>query len=79
MPTTQTRVNSEVLFEFFLTFSRFEYALKASNYFKRLRSQRNDPLMPPEAIPDWDSFAASLHGYMGHISERQKPRTSASM
>jgi len=60
MPTTQKRVNSEVLFEFFLTFSRFEYALKASNYFKRLGCQRNDPLGPPEAMPDWDSFAVSL-------------------
>lgn len=49
----QTRVNRELLLDFFLRFSRFEYALKTSNYFQRCTQ---------EAKPDWDSFAVSLQG-----------------
>jgi hypothetical protein len=50
-------VDKELLLEFFLTFSRFEYALKASGYFKR-----HPPVPPrwPDAEPDWDRFAVSL-------------------
>ena len=60
MPPHETRVDLELLLNFFLTFSRFEYALKASGLFKRTNSQRNDALRPPEAQPDWDTFAVSL-------------------
>jgi hypothetical protein len=56
----ETRVDRELLLNFFLTFSRFEYALKASGLFKRTNPQRNDPSRPPEAQPDCDTFAVSL-------------------
>ena len=56
----ETRVDRELLLNFFLTFSRFEYALKASGLFKRPNPQRNDPSRPAEAQPDWDTFAVSL-------------------
>lgn len=56
MSAPQTLVNPELLLDFFLKFSRFEYALKASNFFQR----RNDPSRPLEAKPDWGSFAVSL-------------------
>ena len=56
----ETRVDRELLLNFFVTFSRFEYALKASGLFKRTNPQRNDPSRPPEAQPDWDTFAVSL-------------------
>ncbi len=56
----ETRVDRELLLNFFLTFARFEYALKASGLFKRTNPQRNDPSRPPEAQPDWDTFAVSL-------------------
>lgn len=62
MPVPQTRVNRELLLDFFLTFSRFEYALKASDFFKRPDPARHDPSRPPEAKPDWDRFAVSLRG-----------------
>lgn len=58
MPSYETRVDRELLFEFYLTFSRFEYALKAIGLFRRLNPQRN--LRHPEAKPDWDGFAVSL-------------------
>lgn len=60
MPAYETRADRDLLLEFFLTFSRFEYALKGSGLFKRTNPQRNDPLRPPEAQPDWDTFAISL-------------------
>ena len=60
MPIKQTRVNKDLLFEFFLTFSRFEYALKASDFFQRLNTERTKCFKPPNAQPDWDRFAVSL-------------------
>jgi hypothetical protein len=62
MPVLDTRANRELLLEFFLTFSRFEYALKASSFFQRPRQTRVDPRNPPDAKPNWDSFAVSLRG-----------------
>jgi hypothetical protein len=56
----QTRVNKELLFEFFLTFLRFEYALKASDFFQRLNTERTKGFKPPNAQPDWYRFAVSL-------------------
>jgi hypothetical protein len=52
-----TRVAKDLLLEFFLAFARFEYALKASGYFKHHQS---DPPKLPKAEPDWDRFAVSL-------------------
>jgi len=52
-----TFVDRELLCDFFLTFSRFEYALKASGLLKRHPEAPED--LPP-AEPDWDRFAASL-------------------
>jgi hypothetical protein len=56
----QTRVDRELLLNFFLTFSRFEYALKTNNYFKRPNTTTNNALKPPDAKPDWERFAVSL-------------------
>lgn len=55
--SVETAVDKELLLEFFLVFSRFEYALKASGFFKR---HPTDPPRWPKAEPDWDSFAVSL-------------------
>ena len=60
MLPSETRVDRDLLLNFFLTFSRFEYALKASRLFKRTSPQRIDPSRPTEAQPDWDRFALSL-------------------
>jgi hypothetical protein len=57
MRSFNTVVNRELLLDFFLDFSRFEYALKNSGYFVRHPDRPNGP--PPEE-PDWDSFAASV-------------------
>lgn len=53
----------EQLLDFFLTFARFEYALKAAGLFRprtrrRTRSQR--PEEYPDAEPDWPRFAQSI-------------------
>jgi len=53
----QTEVDKDLLLNFFLTFSRFEYALKSSGFFKR---HHPAPPRRPEAEPDWDRFAVSL-------------------
>lgn len=60
MPETQKPVDRELLLEFFLKFSRFEYALKASNFYIKNDPTRYDARKPPDASPDWDSFAVSL-------------------
>jgi len=62
MGNYQTRANQELLLDFFLTFSRFEYALKVSGFFKMPNQTRHDPRCPPAAEADWDSFAVSLRG-----------------
>ena len=62
MAICETRADRELLLTFFLTFARFEYALKASGLFKRPNRHRNDVSRPPEAQPDWDTFAVSLRG-----------------
>ena len=46
----------ELLLQFFLTFSRFEFALKNSGF----HVKRRDTSLPYEARPDWDSFAQRL-------------------
>jgi hypothetical protein len=40
---------------FFITFSRFEYALKRAGFLRSRRRRRNDK-GPPGAEPDWDKF-----------------------
>jgi hypothetical protein len=47
----------ELLLNFFLTFSRFEYGLKNSGVFIRHPARPKGPL---PAEPDWDTFAVSL-------------------
>jgi hypothetical protein len=49
------------LLEFFLTFSRFEFALKNSGWHKPPKSNDN-PKTGYRAEPDWDCFARSLNG-----------------
>lgn len=49
----------QLLYDFFYNFSRFEYALKASGYF-RARSSRHNPPNYLNIEPDWNSFIQSL-------------------
>jgi len=49
----KVKIDRELLLDFFLTFSKFEYALKAGGFAKRGR--RSDG-----AEPNWDSFALEL-------------------
>ena len=60
MPNEQGQVDRELLLNFFLTFAQFEYALKASGFFKHPSTSTNNTLRPPDAQPDWDRFAVSL-------------------
>lgn len=48
------RVAPDLLLEFFLTFARVEFALKNSGFVKG--NER-------KALPDWDSFAASIRNH----------------
>lgn len=46
-----------MLLDFFLTFSKFEFALKATGKFKRHSSDENEIY---RAEPDWESFSEDL-------------------
>lgn len=46
--------DKELLLEFVLAFSRFEYSLKRAGFLKSSR----------EAIPDWESFAGTMQGQL---------------
>ena len=48
-----------LVLKFFLVFSRFEFALKAAGYHKKIRARRNSG-MPDGVGPDWESFAAAI-------------------
>jgi hypothetical protein len=50
----------DVVFEFFATFSRFEYAVKRAGYLKASQ----------QAEPDWDRFANSIKGSFARLSEQ---------
>jgi len=54
------RTSRRLLLKFFLNFSRFEYALKASGYFQRGRLNRQNFPAPPDAKPDWNRFGESI-------------------
>jgi hypothetical protein len=54
------RTSRRLLLEFFLNFSQFEYALKASGYFRRTNKIRNNRLGPPDANPDWPRFGEEM-------------------
>lgn len=58
MAATPSSVNRDLLLDFFLTFARFEFALKSAGFFQRPR--RADPADPQDAHPDWDCFATSV-------------------
>ncbi len=56
-------VDREQLLDFFLTFARFEYALKAAGFFRprtRRRTGSAGPQEYPDAEPDWPRFARSI-------------------
>lgn len=53
-------VDNELLLEYFLTFSKIEYALKISGFFQHTAPKNVNPIKPPDAKPDWDNFANSL-------------------
>ena len=57
MELIETRVGRDRLLEFFLSFARFEYALKTTGFFVRHPENFG---RPPAAEPDWDRFAVSL-------------------
>ena len=54
----EASISKELLLEFFLTFSRFEYALKATGYYKQ------HPVNPP----DWPK--AEPERSVGHFAPR---------
>jgi hypothetical protein len=68
MKNIDTVVNRELLRDFFLTFSRFEYALKNSGFFVRHPDRPNGP---PAAEADWDTFSVSLRTvFISSISDQ---------
>ena len=53
--------DKDLLLNFILTFSCFEFALKSSGLYKP-PGRNDDPNTGYRAEPDWDSFARSLRG-----------------
>jgi hypothetical protein len=60
LPILETQVNRELLLNFFLTFARFEYALKACGFYQRRNLNSLETPRIYDAKPDWDRFAVSL-------------------
>jgi hypothetical protein len=50
-------IDQKLLLDFFLSFARFEYALKNTGFYVRHQSTQG---LPIHAEPDWDRFAVSL-------------------
>ncbi len=67
MSITPAGINQTVLLKFFLTFARFEFALKNAGFFQRPRNI--NPADPPDAHPDWDCFAASIRQALEFANE----------
>lgn len=59
-------MNDELLLDFFVTFSKFEFALKASGMFVQSPDIPGDA---PDAKPDWDTFAGTLQAFMRDRSD----------
>ncbi len=56
-------VDGEELLDFFLTFARFEFALKTTGFFRprpQRRRRRSGADEYPDAEPDWNAFATSI-------------------
>lgn len=62
--------DKDLLLNFFLTFSCFEFALKSSGLYK-LPGRNDDPNTGCRAEPDWDSFARSLRDIFQTASSPQ--------
>ena len=54
MPANLMGIENELLLEFFLTFSRFEFALKNAGFYKKFEG------VEYSAEPDWESFALRI-------------------
>jgi len=62
--------DKDLLLEFFLTFSCFEFALKSSGMYKP-SGRNDDPNTGYRAEPDWDNFARNLRGSLQANSSPQ--------
>lgn len=66
MNTDNLRINRALLLEFFLMFSRFEFALKNSGFVQSRRSRgRNETA--PAAEPNWEGFADSIRNQFTRV------------
>jgi len=52
------KISRDLLLQFFLVFSRFEYALKNSGFVQAGQSRKNETA--PSAEPNWNAFARSI-------------------
>jgi hypothetical protein len=53
-------VDPEILLRFFVTFARFEYALKAAGFFRARPVRRSRAAEYADAGPDWRRFTESI-------------------
>ena len=60
MQLNETKVSQNLLLNFFLVFSQFEYAFKAGGFHQRLNLMGQNTAPIYNAKADWDSFAVSL-------------------
>ena len=61
MQHVETKINKNLLLNFFLIFSKFEYALKAGGFHKRRKKlNSHDGLPIYDAEPDWNRFDVSM-------------------
>lgn len=70
MKTDLTNIKNELLLKFFLTFSRFEFALKNAGFYKKCESTQYD------AKPDWETFASSVKEQFQKQNDKQNDNDS---
>ena len=63
--------DSKVVLEFFVNFSRFEYALKRAGF---VEGDRNE-----NAFPDWGKFASSLNGQFASATQPAFTKAKSSL
>lgn len=61
-------VNRDLLLRFFVTFARFEFALKNTRFF---RPRGMAPGQLPDAHPDWDAFASSIRSVFQSVEDER--------
>lgn len=63
LPPTYKHINTKLVTDFFLVFSRFEYALKRAEFVFESKARHDNPDDSGRANPDWRRFSESIESF----------------